>query len=280
MSAELVAAYLTHLRAAGYSRRTIADRGRFLSQMDAGLPRGLAGATVAELTALMARRRWAAWTRFTYHEHLATFYRWALAAEMLPADPTSKMTRPRTPGVVPHPVTDAELEHALDRSTPRWPHKYPPDQRWRLAILLSAYAGLRVADILALRREDITEARIRIEHGKGDRAAEQPTHPMVWAAVESLPSGLVIPAWSGWPSGRLSAQARRHFDNIGMPKVHLHRFRHWYATTLLTSGADIRVVQTLMRHKSLATTAGYLQVADARRVAAVNLLPPMGGDAR
>jgi integrase/recombinase XerD len=53
-----------------------------------------------------------------------------------------------------------------------------------------------------------------------------------------------------------------------MPDMHLHRGRHYFATALLRGGANIRVVQELMRHSSLATTAKYLAVsADELRAA-------------
>ena len=54
-----------------------------------------------------------------------------------------------------------------------------------------------------------------------------------------------------------------------------HSLRHWYATQLLREGADIRVVQQLMRHASLATTAGYLAVESDALTAAVAALPDL-----
>lgn len=49
----------------------------------------------------------------------------------------------------------------------------------------------------------------------------------------------------------------------------LHRCRHTYVTSLLRSGANIRVVQSLMRHQGLAVTARYLEVNDDERTDAV-----------
>ena len=53
-----------------------------------------------------------------------------------------------------------------------------------------------------------------------------------------------------------------------------HALRHWYATALVESGADLRTVQTLMRHASLATTERYVRVDEQRRVDAVERLDP------
>ncbi len=61
------------------------------------------------------------------------------------------------------------------------------------------------------------------------------------------------------------------FEDLGVSGAH-HRCRHTYATTLLRSGANIRVVQSLMRHQGLAVTARYLEVNDDERTAAVGRL--------
>ena len=52
----------------------------------------------------------------------------------------------------------------------------------------------------------------------------------------------------------------------------IHRCRHYFGTELLRAGVSVRVIQTLMRHESLATTANYLGVDEDERVAAVRAL--------
>lgn len=256
---DLIERHMAWMRAGGMSpKTTVPARKRLLGVADNTLPSGLAGATTDHLVAFLDRPHAAQWTRCTYFMHLSGFYRWATENDELPQNPMAKLKRPRPPADMPHPITDDELETALACS----------NSYWRLIIALAAYAGLRRGDISALRREDVTAETIRIRQGKGHKDAVLPTHPKIWELVEPLPRGRLVDC----EPRNLSVSARRHFDRIGMPDVHLHRLRHWHATKLVERGADIRIVQSLMRHSSLATTAKYLEVADNRRRDAIGLL--------
>jgi integrase/recombinase XerC len=260
---DLIDAHVAHLRAGGYAARTIRDRGELLARMDDQLPEGLYQATTDELEQWLADPTWSQWTRVTYHSHVRGFFRWACAGDdpHLDWDPSAALARPRNPARVPHPITEEELNAALSRS----------DRRWRLVITLAGFAGLRAGEISRLRREDVTAEAIRVVKGKGGRDAVLPTHPAIWALVARLPAGLLVRTRTGkeFTDDQLSVMARHHFDSIDMPEVHLHRLRHRFATQLIRSGADIRTVQELMRHSSLATTAGYIAVTDEQRVRAV-----------
>lgn len=260
---ELLEHHLMHLRAAGYSTHTIHDRKRLLLAADRLLPHGIDTPTTAELERFLANPDWAQWTRATYYGHIAGFFEWASAGDTphLDWNPAAALTAPKSPDADPDPVTDTELALALERSN-EW---------WQLAINLAAFAGLRANEIANQRRERITEDHITVA-GKGRRTAKLPTHPEIWRRVEHLPAGLVLPNQRG-NVRQITTEARRYFDKIGLPDVHMHRFRHWYATMLLRQGADIRTVQELMRHRSLATTARYLALVDGQRKLAIATLP-------
>ena len=68
-----------------------------------------------------------------------------------------------------------------------------------------------------------------------------------------------------------SAAERRH-GRAGVDGT-AHQLRHWYGTSLVRSGTDIRVAQTLMRHASLATTALYVAIDDGQQRDAIARLP-------
>jgi integrase len=260
----LIELHLTYLRAAGMSANTIDDRRRLLIHADRALPLGVDTAAPDELVAYLANPDWSPATLATYFRHFAGFYRWATAGPdpWISFDPCAGLAKPRTPDSVPNPVTDEQLTTALQRSP----------ANWATSITLAAYAGLRAGEIQRLKREHVNADYITIWHGKGNRTTAVPTHPEIWCVIEPCKPGLLVVGQRGMQM-RFSRDQARYFRGIGLPGVHMHMFRHWFGTMLLRTGTDIRTVQTLMRHRSLQTTQGYLAVADERRVAAVAALP-------
>jgi len=263
---ELVHVHLAHLRAGGYSKVTVDSAERLLLHADDYLPYGLDEAHPDELADYLAHPDWSAWTRSTYWSHLDRFYNWAVRNDELDINPMHRLIRPKAGESVPHPVTDAELAAAIANS---------PDQPWRLAVYLAAYAGLRASEICRLRREDCTPDSITIRAGKGGRDAHVPMHPLLWPQVQHRLSGTLVRQVCGKEitGSALSNRQHKHWRRIGLPDVHLHRFRHWYGTALLRGGADLRTVQELMRHRSIVSTQGYTLVVSEQRTIAIRTLP-------
>jgi integrase len=180
-------------------------------------------------------------------------------------DPTEDLIRPKGLECLPDPVTDRELAQALACSD-RW---------WTNVILLAAKAGLRASEIAALRRGDITEQVIFVRRAKGGNPESVPTDAELWKRLRSEDTGPIV--GTILTGAQLSHRARRHFDRIGLPKVHLHRFRHWYAMQLLNAGANLRVVQECLRHRKVSSTQMYTLITSEQRRAAVNALPVLTG---
>ncbi len=269
---DLIAKHLRELRASGFARSTINSRRRLLHHADRNLPYGLDEADRDDLAEYLSNDEWSDWTRHTYDSHLRGYYAWAYEVDELTLNPMIGMRHPRHGECLPDPVTDEELARALD---------YSPPQPWRMAVMLSAYAGLRGSEAARLRREDITRDHIRVRYGKGGRDALIEIAPVLWDYVRHAPPGELVRTAAGDPitGVHLIAYQRWHWRALGMPDVHLHRFRHWYGTALLKAGNDLRVVQELMRHKSIVSTQGYTQVVSSQRDHAVRSLPRIGAPA-
>lgn len=258
----LIDGYADYARASGYSQATVHVRTMILRKAFRELRCDPLTVTSSQLVGWLAKSGWSVNTRAQYVSHFKTFFAWAVEFDHRTDNPALKLKRPRVPIGVPRPVSD--LADVLART----------DGHLRLAVTLAAFAGCRAADVARLRREDITADAIRIVKGKGGKDALVPTHPAVWALVKDLHPGPLVfdrlgrPATPVWVSERVA----NWFDRHGLPEITLHSFRHSFATNLLDGGANLRVVQELMRHASIATTQVYTAVTDAQKVSAVAAL--------
>lgn len=254
----LVAAHRRYARAAGFAEKTtITDRVELLNRIvrDLGDPLTITSTQLVDWFAALGLKRW---SLHTYYCHAAGFFRWLHEFGHRADNPMTALRRPRAPQSLPKPASEQDLATALERLDPQF----------RLIVMLAAFAGLRRGDIAALCREDVTESSITVRDGKGGRDAVIPTHPRIWSLVEPLPAGPLVRRRDGWPVTPrwVGSMAATRFHQIGMPHLTLHAFRHRFATVLLRdkerggAGANLRVVQTLMRHSSPATTAIYTLV--------------------
>jgi site-specific recombinase XerC len=273
MSDELVTDHLKHLRSGGASERTIESRRSVLKQLHNRLPFGLAYGATEQIEAWLSGLREGGrsrWTLAVYSYHVRSFYQWATKAGFLDGDPSAEIPRARYPRCLPKPIDEDELAQALSLAEP-----------FRTAVILAAFAGLRASEIAACHREHVTVERLIVPDGKGGQPGSVPTHPYLWAHIQTRQTGPLITDRLGhrvtghW----LTVHIRGHFDAAGLPRVHLHRLRHRYGTQIQQLYGDIRVTQECMRHRSIASTEGYTQVTNARRTAAVNALPIPGAPA-
>jgi site-specific recombinase XerD len=147
-----------------------------------------------------------------------------------------------------------------------------PSLKTRTALTTAYGAGLRASEAVSLKVADIDSSRmlIQVRHGKGakDRSVMlsaqllailrtywRLARPKVWlfsGRDESKPIDVQV----------LHAACRSATKAAGLAKrVTVHTLRHSFATHLLESGVDIRIIQVLLGHNSLSTTARYTQVA-------------------
>jgi site-specific recombinase XerD len=142
----------------------------------------------------------------------------------------------------------------------------------RAALMLCYGAGLRISEAVKIRIGDIDSGRmmIRVEEGKGSKgryvASPQRLLKVLhcyWRAAR--PKDYFFPSWR---EGRhmnqaaLSVACRNAAARAGIAKrVTAHTLRHSFATHLLEQGTDTRVIQVLLGHSSIDTTARYTQVS-------------------
>ena len=147
-----------------------------------------------------------------------------------------------------------------------------PSLKSRTALTTAYATGLRVSEVVALKVADIDSGRmlIRVEQGKGGKDRYVMLSAQLLAILRTY-WRLAKPRHWLFP-GRdeehpidqsvLHAACRSACEAAGLTKhVTVHTLRHSFATHLLESGADIRIIQVLLGHTNIATTARYAQVA-------------------
>jgi site-specific recombinase XerD len=146
-----------------------------------------------------------------------------------------------------------------------------PSLKYRAALMVCYGAGLRISEAVALKVTDIDSKRmlIRVEQGKGAKDRYAMLSPRLlevlrryWRAAR--PAEYLFPSWrQGGHMGVTALQlaCREAAVRSGLRKrVTVHTLRHSFATHLLENGADIRIIQVLLGHSQIDTTARYTAV--------------------
>jgi integrase/recombinase XerD len=287
MSSEKVDAWKTWMQAEGYSHNSIDPRVRRVgdfAEVVGVTPEDATTEDVINYLASLHNTRTGdpigKSTRATYHSHLRGFFLWLVVTGYRDDNPMDRVRAPRVPQREPRPVTDRELEAILATRV----HK-----RTRMMILLACCQGLRVHEIAKFKGEDANLVdRLVAVTGKGGKRAELPMDPLVAELAETFPRrGFWFPAHRDNKAKAEHVLPRsvsnilcQVFERAGVSGG-AHRLRHWYGTHMLEEGADVRVVQTLLRHSSLSTTQVYTKVDRKLQRAAQSLvkLPGLSANA-
>jgi len=250
------------------SERTITERAGVITHLLTYTDAQALTVTPENIIRYMARPGLSAASRGTYHASVRAYCAWLVRTGQREDDPSMKTPRPKRPKGTPRPVADSSLAVLLGQVNRR---------RTRMMILLAALAGLRVHEIAKLRGDDVDMRNgLLMVTGKGNKTATLPLHPDILAEAVTFPQhGYWFPSYakqhSGLPHIRASGVSKAIMETMrraGVPGQ-AHQLRHWYATTLLGSGVDLRIVQELMRHESPATTAIYTKVDLSQQIAGI-----------
>jgi integrase/recombinase XerC len=259
--AHLIEGYLTAEAGAGRSPATCATRRAHLAHMARGLRSAPHRVTEASLLAWFGRNpRWSIETRRGYRNTAASFFAWARRADLLSTNPAAELPHIRAAVPAPRPAPDAAWFAALVAAEPRV----------RLMMRLAAEAGLRRAEIAQVHRRDLTTGPIGaslLVHGKGGKIRVVPVSDDLAAAIASA-AGWLFP---GDDEGHLSPRWVGKLIAATLPDHWTaHTLRHRFATRAYRGSRNLRAVQVLLGHSSVATTERYTAV-DANEVRAAML---------
>ncbi|MGY3845283.1 site-specific integrase [Streptomyces hydrogenans] len=194
------------------------------------------------------------------HSRLSQLFTDAQHDGLLTANPCSRRTSPGAGKPRPYVATTEQVWQLYERF----------EERYRVAVLLGAFAGLRVGEVCGLRRGDVAFDAREIQP-----AVQYPADPLKTemsrtaipipdellallpapadgepATVLAHDDGAQVSTWA------IERQVRALRESIpGLPKgFRFHDLRHYYASLLISKGSDIKTVQHRLRHASAKTT--------------------------
>ena len=209
-----------------------------------------------------------------------TFTAWASRAGLMDGDPATRLQVPKARRTLPSVLREDQALDAMKAANSGAEQGDPLALRDRLIVELLYATGIRVSELCGLDVDDVDSSRrlLRVL-GKGNKQRTVPYgEPAQRALTAWLADGrpALATADSG-PALLLGARGRRLDPRQartvvhqtiaavdGAPDIGPHGLRHSAATHLLEGGADLRVVQELLGHSTLATTQLYTHVTVAR----------------
>ncbi len=253
----------------------------------------LSGLTVRSLRSWLANQQTRGRARGTLQRRTAAvrvFGRWALRTGRLDHDPAAALRSPKRVRSLPPTLESVDAVEMLTEALRVAADGGGPGAARDVAILELLYAtGIRVSELCGLDLGDVDPDRQTVRVlGKGNKQRTVPYGSpaaralLTWLAVRAE---LALPAagaavFVGDRGNRIDQRVVRRIVHRalgvvdGAPDLGPHGLRHAMATHLLEGGADLRSVQELLGHASLATTQIYTHVSDARLRAAFQQAHP------
>ncbi len=201
---------------------------------------------------------------------LRHFFRFLFFEKLLPYELTRHVNPPKTPKSVVRPVTTEEVEKMLAALGT----DSPLDLRNRALLHVAFGSGLRVSEILKLRTKDVDleHGIAKVRQGKGGKDRLTPMNPAEMQSIRdylersrpNLARGRIADVLFISDNAKPLTRQRiwQVFERLSLSvlgrKVSPHKHRHAFVTETMRGGADIRVVQTMVGHRHVQTTAHYL----------------------
>jgi integrase/recombinase XerC len=217
-----------------------------------------------------------------------SFYRWLGQAEGVATSAVLAMRAPKAGSRLPRPISPDAARDVINRTELQATEPWVAARDVAVVTLLYG-CGLRISEALGLQRRDAPLAEVLRIVGKGGRERLVPVLPVARAAVETYlrhcphvtrpDDALFLGVRGGALNPRIvqktMADVRRQ---LGLPdSTTPHAMRHSFATHLLAAGGDLRTIQALLGHASLATTQVYTGVDQARLMDVYRAAHPRAG---
>lgn len=247
--------WLESLAGGGASRATLRLRRYQLLRLGAEIHASPSAVTSKALAKWLAGMTWSRETRRSHIAALRGFFGWLVDEHARPDDPTEHLPVLRPIDGVPRPAPESVVSTALRA----------PAARVRLMVQLAAWHGLRRGEISRVATTDVVATAggwSLVVHGKGGKDRLVPLNDDTATVLRRQPAGWVFPNGLG---SHLSAGHVGVLISRELPRgVTPHQLRHRFATVVYRRTLDIRNLQRLLGHASVATTQRYAAPDDAQ----------------
>lgn len=245
---DTIPAFIITLTGAGYSTRTVAKYVNNLGLLNREVDLLLVTATDVERFLAVRRHSHTADSRKGFLTAFRAYYRWAAEKHVLDFDPTRDIRGIRTHPIIARLAPDDEIQLSLIGASPRD----------TAMILLARLGCLRLSEITNLDIRDREGDVLRV-FGKGDKWRLVPVNDDLALALDVREREL------GYVGAYFPGLKGPHMHHVSVNKIiarvtgwNPHSLRHAGATAAYRATGDLRAVQELLGHASLATTERYL----------------------
>ena len=232
---------------------------------------------LAELDATLTRKGRILATRNRYRAYCKAICQWGLNNDLSANNPFQRF-RPEVSkeGKAPDLITEEELKAVYQSA--------PPHLQWTIEVMMNTGVRPGPTELFALKMSDVDQTLGGIwvtRHKTHDERALLPLRPEFLEKIQNLkdaePQRLYLIEFEGQPIQSLKRSWHSALRRAGITRsLRLYDLRHWYASQLLSSGADLKATSQLLGHASPSTTMNtyYHLLENQKRTALGHLTVP------
>jgi integrase len=203
-------------------------------------------------------------------ERLRSFFKFCVDRKWIESNPASPLRPPKETTIEKKPYDAWELEK-IAWAIPLFPIKgiYGEENRERIAAFVAVlrWTGLRVRDVVQLKRRSVGEY-LTVRTHKNGKPVQLPIHPDIALGLSKMPDGEYF-FWSGNGNAKSCVgdwqRTLRRLGKIAGVHIHAHRWRHTFATSLLSKGVPVSEVAAILGNSPRIIEKHYSQWISSRQ---------------
>ena len=205
-------------------------------------------------------------------ERVRAFFKFCIERHWIDKNPAVGLRGPKERAIEKKPYDEWELEK-IAWAIPLFPIKgiYGEENRERIKAFIAVlrWTGLRIRDVVELKRTAVDEF-ITVRTQKNGKRVQLPIHPDIASGLAKMPPGEYF-FWSGYGNPKSCVgdwqRTLRRLGLIAGVHIHAHRWRHTFATTLLSKGVPVSEVAAILGNSARIVEKHYSQWISARQTA-------------